>query len=110
MKKVFIPHVAEKFDAGSNRRAPALDFSAAAIFGQLTPVLDPGDDPMFLARITPKIRATLDSFTQNDYLLAAGDPSVIAACAGVIFRRFDKVKMLKWDRKLKTYIPLEVCL
>jgi hypothetical protein len=106
--RVFLPQVAEKFDPTIGRKVPAFDFSAAAQFGQLTEVLEPGDNPLFIARITPKIRAALEDFGENDYLLAVGDPTVIAICAGLILRRRKTLKMLKWERNSKTYIALEV--
>jgi hypothetical protein len=106
--KVFIPQMVKRFDSAAGHVSNAFDFSAAMQFGQLTPILDDMDDPMFLARLTPKIREALATFTENDYLLAVGDPSVIAICAGLILRRQKRINMLKWDRKLKMYTHLEV--
>ena len=106
--RVFIPHIAERWDQDAERKVPKHDFAAAALFGQLTPVLDKEDNPMFLALITPKIREALKDFNDNDSLLAAGDPSVIAICAALILRRRKTMKMLKWDKKMHTYVQLEV--
>ena len=106
--KVFIPQAVKRFDAGTGRVINSFDFSAARQFGQLTPILDDTDDPMFLARLTPKIREALVTFNEFDYLMAVGDPSVIAICSGLILRRQKKINMLKWDRKLRMYVNLEV--
>ena len=106
--KVFLPQVVQRFEHSSGRMVKAFDFSSAAQFGELTPILDSTDDPMFLARLTPKIRTALENFGEHDYLLAVGDPGVIAICSGLILRRRKKLRMLKWDRKLKIYISLEV--
>lgn len=107
MPRVFLPQVVERYDSATGRRV-SFDFSPAAQFGQLTEVLSSDDNPLFLAHLTQKIREVLEDFNENDYLLAVGDPAVIAACAGVLFRRQTKVKMLKWDRKMKVYIALEI--
>src|ERR1700692_2817423 len=101
ISKVFLPQVVQRFDHSTGSMMPAFDFSAAAQYGQLTPILEETDDAMFLARITPKMRAALEDFKEGDYLLAVGDPAVIAVCAGLILRRFKRLNMLKWDRKLK---------
>lgn len=106
--KVFIPQIVTRFDHVSGKKIPAFDFSAAAQFGQLEAILDENDDTLFLARITQKIRKSLEGYSENDFLLAVGDPSVIAVCAGIIFRRRTKMKMLKWDRKMQTYLCLEL--
>jgi hypothetical protein len=106
--KVFITQLVQRFDPGTKLMVPAFDFSAAAQFGELTPILTPDDDPKYIARITDKINSALESFTENDYLLAVGDPSVIAVCAGIILRKQPTMKLLKWDRQLKIYIQLEI--
>lgn len=106
--KVFIPQVVERVTAG--RRVPVYDFTPAAAFGTLTPILDPEDDPLFIARMTVKIKEALKDFTPDDYLVCVGDPTVLAACAGAIFLRRKTVKMLKWDRHMGRYIPVEVTL
>lgn len=108
MPKVFIPQVAERYDAASGRRVPTFDFAPAAQFGQLTPILERDDNPLFLARITPKIQKALESFAKDDYLLAVGDPSVIAICAGILLRRQNTLNLLKWDKKLSNYITLSL--
>jgi hypothetical protein len=106
--KVFLPQIVERFDVAKKAMVPAFDFSAAAQFGQLTPILGQEDDVIFLARITQKIRKELECFTEHDFLLAVGDPAVIAVCAGIILRRHKTLKLLKWDRKLRIYTHLEV--
>ncbi len=108
LQRVFIPQLVTRFDHSKGHAVPMFDFSPAAQYGQLTPILDESDDPLFLARLAPKIRKMLDGFTEHDYLLAVGDPTVIAICAGLILRRHSNIKMLKWDRKMFTYIVLEI--
>ncbi len=108
LQRVFIPQVTERFDLKLGRKVEAFDFSPAAQYGTLIEVLDKSDNPMFLARLTPKIRIALEDFSEHDYLLAVGDPAVIAICAGLILRRRKTLKMLKWDRQLKIYMVMEL--
>jgi hypothetical protein len=108
MSKVFIPQIVEKYSEQNNRMDVLYDFSDAERFGELTAILEPTDNQLFLALITPKIRSVLKNFTDEDYFVAVGDPAVIAICAGIILRRHKKLKMLKWDRRMKMYISLEV--
>ena len=106
--RVFIPQLVERFDQGTGRLVPVFDFSAAASFGQLTPILEPSDNIQFLAHLAPKIRKALQDFGPDDYFVAVGDPTVIAICAGIIFRRNQRANILKWDRKLSIYNNIEV--
>jgi hypothetical protein len=108
LPRVFIPQLVERFDNRTGRNVPVFDFTSAAAYGTLTPILDKDDDPLFLARITPKIRDALADFNDEDYFVAVGDPSVIAVCSGLILRRRKTLKMLKWDKKLARYLTLEV--
>lgn len=108
ISRVFLPQVVHRFDEKKGVMVPSYDFSEAAKFGQLTPILDPDDDPMFLAKLTAKIKIALADFNEDDYLIAVGDPTVIAVCSGIILSRLPSMKMLKWDRKISTYMPLEI--
>jgi hypothetical protein len=108
MGRVFIPQLVERYDQATGRMTPVFDFSAAAHFGQLTPILEKSDNVQFLAFLAPKIRKALSDFGPDDHFLAVGDPTVIAMCAGIIFRRQQKVSFLKWDRVLKMYNSIEV--
>lgn len=119
--RVFIPQIAERFIADNpdevvapgekraGRVKPLFDFAPAALHGQLTPILEPRDNPMMIARITPRIREALESFDpERDYFIPVGDPAVIAICTGLILRRTNRFKMLKWDRHMRMYATLEI--
>ena len=108
MNKVFVPHIVTRYDRETGRITPVMDFSAAALHGELTTVLEESDNPLFLNMLMAKIRRALESFDDNDCLLCVGDPTLIAACAAVIARRNPKITMLKWDKSMKHYIKVEV--
>jgi hypothetical protein len=106
--RVFIPQVIEKWDANNDRFVPVYDFASAAEYGMITTILDRNDNPLFLARLTSKIRTTLKDFNDDDYFVAVGDPSVVAICAGLILRRSNNLKLLKWDKRTGRYIVLQI--
>lgn len=106
--RVFIPQIIETFDEESQRMTPKYDFSLAEKFGDIHPILDRDDRIWFTAKITNKIRAALADFSDDDYLVAVGDPSIIAMCAGVILRRSKGMKMLCWDRRSAEYVALDI--
>ena len=106
--RVFIPQVVLRWNNELRRLVPVYDFTPAAQHGQLTPVLDSDDDPNFLSRLAPKVKKTLADFTHEDFLLAVGDPCLIALCSGVILRRSPSLTMLKWQREIKMYVKVEI--
>jgi hypothetical protein len=107
--RVFVPQVVERFNEGKQRFEPVFDLSAATVFGTLTPILNPTDNPIYLARLTARIRDGLKDFdSERDSFLAIGDPSLIAVCSGLILRRQKQFKMLKWDKKMGRYIVMDI--
>jgi hypothetical protein len=110
MSRVFIPQLVERYDRASGGFVPVHDFSSAAEFGALTAILPKEADPLFLTDHVQAINAALKGFIPSlDYFVAVGDPSIIAVCAGVILRKWDSFRMLKWDKKINRYITLEIC-
>ena len=55
------------------------------------------------------LKKKLKDFSDDDYILCLGDPSIIATVAVVAASmNRNRFKMLKWDRYLKKYYPVEV--
>lgn len=107
--RVFVPQVFERYNEAKGRFEPVFDLSSATVFGTLTPILNPTDNAIYLARLTPRIREALRNFDcERDLFLAIGDPSLIAVCSGLILRRQEQFKMLKWDKKMGRYIVMEI--
>jgi hypothetical protein len=106
--RVFIPQSVRRFNAAKGITEAAHDFTGAMQHGQLTTILDDDDDPVYLSRYVPKIKKALSDFTHEDFLIAVGDPSLIALCSGIIARRQPTMTMLKWERSLRMYVKLEI--
>lgn len=106
--RVFIPQVVLRFNPQLGKLVPLYDFTPATQHGLLVPVLENDDDTNFLSRFTPKVKQALSDFTHEDFLLAVGDPCLIALCAAVISRRSPIFTMLKWQREIKMYVKMEI--
>jgi hypothetical protein len=83
---------------------PALDF------GNVEYILDSRDqvtlDPVPWVR---RIKTALRRYTENDFILAIGDPAAIGiACAVAAMNTSGRFKMLKWDRQEMRYYPIAV--
>ncbi len=85
------------------------DFSQARKFGELQ-VLVAGN--MSLVSSVPVVRALkekLKSFSDDDYLLAVGDPGIVATASMIAAKNnYGRVKLLKWDRVMTDYIPISI--
>ena len=55
------------------------------------------------------LRKKLKGFSDEDYLIAAGDPGLIAiSCLVASDLNFGRVKLLKWDRRDRKYYSLSI--
>lgn len=109
MAKVYIPQVTERYDHGLMRPIPTIDWTPATKFGALHEVLDRGDNPAFLQSLRGKISERLKNFKpEQDFLIAAGDPAIIAVCSSHLSKTVGTFKLLKWDRKLECYLVVEI--
>ena len=86
------------------------NIASAQDYGQIETILPPNAQIAFsVVPTVRRIQRKLDKFTDNDYLLLIGDPSAIGICCAVeAFKNNGRFKCLKWDKRERRYIPLEV--
>lgn len=89
---------------------PGKNFLPAKRYGELQVLLPSDSQIMFAAQPTVRLlRDKLRDATEDDYVLASGDPVAIAivSCivADVCGRKFN---MIKWDRQNKDYYVVRV--
>jgi len=84
------------------------DITDATSFGDIEILVPAGEQASFSTQpIIRQINRKLSKFSDDDYLILAGDPVVIALCACVAAKNNrGKFKMLKWDRQEGKYFPL----
>lgn len=106
--RVFIPQ--EPMGRDENGRMKSLmNFAKAAKWGE--PVVCLGSGPVALSPYPTKeaLRECLRDFSDDDYIICVGDPSLIfmaAMIAGDVNR--GRAKILKWDKELKDYLLVDV--
>jgi hypothetical protein len=88
---------------------PTVDVSPARVFGELKVMLPSGINYAEAAPVVLQLRGLLRDFDpDNDFLLAVGDPVVMAVAAALIGNEHDYFTLLKWDRRQARYLPYEV--
>jgi hypothetical protein len=88
--------------------SPKFNLLPAAEYGNLQVLLPSGQVMMATAPTISMLRRALRDFSNDDYLLAIGDPIAIGL-ATAIAAGFNggKIRMLKWDRQEHRYYALE---
>lgn len=104
---VFIPHVPSRWDTVSKGRVPSLDLNPAALFGSFRVLVSDLDD---MHKATSLIKHGLTGITQSDYVLAVGDPVLIAAAIAYACQHLGTVRVLRWSRRSHRYDVVEVTL
>lgn len=86
------------------------NIASALDYGRLETILPPNAQIAFsVAPTVRRIQRKLEKFSDEDYLLLIGDPSAIGICCAIAAaRNHGRFKMLKWDKRERRYIPIEV--
>jgi hypothetical protein len=89
---------------------PGVDMTDALRFGDFQELLPRKDQLVISSKpVIHALRKKLKDFSDEDYILCLGDPSIIAVVAAVASDlNRGRFKLLKWDRRLEKYYPVEV--
>ena len=89
---------------------PQHNIVSALDYGQIETILPPNAQIAFsVVPTVRRIQRKLEKFSDEDFLLLIGVPSAIGiACAVAASKNNGRFKCLKWDKRERRYIPLEV--
>ena len=109
MSKVFVPQQPSRFDAATRLWIPTVNLDPAKEYGAVEVMLPPNANRLHTAPLIAALKDKMSEFTEHDYIVAVGDPSLIAAAACIAARKTGGLlKMLKWDRMSRNYISVEI--
>ena len=84
------------------------DLSSAEQYGGLVALIGSGQSAVSSVPIMRQLRERLRDFSDDDFLVMLGDPSIMAGAAMVASQYNNgRVKVLKWDRRSAQYIPVK---
>ena len=107
MSKVYC--VTEPITYKDGKPEPLFDISPALKFGELE-ILAKHNNSMFASvPMVRHFREMLKDFSDDDYILPVGDPVTIATVAAIAADMNEGYfKMLKWDKKQRQYLVVEI--
>ena len=109
MGRVFAPQQPMRYDRDMGAMVPSMDLSPAAEYGELVVMLHLiGKDALLMSvPVVRRIREVLRDFSDEDYLLAVGDPGAIAV-AGAVAAEMNRgrFRILKWDGRNHRYLDV----
>jgi len=72
-------------------------------------MLPPNANRLHTAPLVSALKDQMEHYGSEDYLVAVGDPSILAAAACIAARKTGGIlRVLKWDRLSTSYIPVEM--
>jgi hypothetical protein len=90
---------------------PRLDYSPAFKWGErMVAVFPPGAGQITLSpqSALANARRVMQTMTREDFLVLVGDPVMIGLCVAVAAELVGRVRMLRWDKRTLSYVPVEV--
>lgn len=109
--KVFVTQIPNRRDP-SGVMVPSFDVVPASEHGEIQ-VMMPASFSLFnTAEMIKQLRRELVDydFARGDCIVPAGDPAIIFATGAVLSEQHRKMRLLKWERSVKRYVPVEVAL
>lgn len=108
MSKVYAPQVPSKYDPATKLWVPSINLDPAKTFGEVVVMLPPNANRLHINPLIVALREQMKDFTADDYVIAVGDPSLIAAASCIAVRKTGGLlRVLKWDRQTGSYISVE---
>lgn len=109
MSRVFAPQQPSRFDTATRLWIPTMNMQPAEKYGQLVVLLPPNANRLHTVPLLEALKTGMFDYGKDDWLVAVGDPSLIAAAACIATRKTGGLlRLLKWDRLTSDYIAAEM--
>lgn len=109
MSKVYAPQIPSKYDVATKLWIPSINLDPAKLFGEIVPMLPPNANRLHINPLTVALREQMKEFTKDDYIIAVGDPSLIAVSSCLAAAKTKGLlRLLKWDKISSSYELIEV--
>lgn len=107
---VFVPQEPSRWDPALQMHVPSVNLRPAMKYGTLKVLMPPNISVMFASPTIQALKERLAGSTPDDFLVAVGDPTLMASCAGILLRKHGRLNLLKWDRRESQYALVEIVL
>lgn len=109
MPRVFIPQEPTRKNPVTKEPELFMNFAPASEYGDIVVCLPPGRVSLSTQPAVHRLNQVMSDFSDEDYLVAVGDPSLIAiATAVAAAKNRGRFNLLKWDNINRVYIKVSV--
>ena len=108
MPKVYAPQQPARYDPSTRLWVPSVNLGAASGYGEVVVMLPPNANRLHIHPLIVALKEQMKDYGPEDYIVAVGDPSLIAAAACIATRKtHGLLRILKWDRQTSKYLFAE---
>lgn len=109
MSKVFVPMVPSSFDTSTKLWIPKLNLDPAKRYGEIITIAPPNANRIAIGPLMEVMREKMRGFRKDDYIVAVGDPALIAAAVAIaVMKTGGFCQILKWDRLASDYLEVDI--
>ncbi len=108
MSRVFIPQIPSRFDTNVQAWVPTVSINAAKEFGELKVMLPPEASRLDTLDMVRLLSDAMADYGPEDYILALGNPVIIAITAVIADRASSPLRILQWDKVSRKYELMSV--
>lgn len=107
---VFVTQIPNRRDHATGAMLPAFNIAPAVEHGTIEQVMPPSASFFNTVEMVKHMRLKLGEYNyeRGDSVVCSGDPIVIAAAGAILAERNRNLRLLKWDRNVGRYVPVEV--
>ena len=106
---VYVVNETMKYNPDERKMQRVHDLGRAHRFGQLVHLLEAGSLPDNMNTVVTQLKDALQAFRPRDYLLLIGNPIAIAAATAIAAKNTNGyVRVLRWNRSISDYQPVEL--
>ena len=108
MGKVFITQIPER-RTQDGAFVPTINIAPAAEFGEIIVLCERSASIWKSDELVRDLRKKFKGYNaETDFMVALGDPSIIAAAFAILGKDYGAISLLKWDRIIKRYLPTKI--
>lgn len=105
---VYVVQNALHKDPRTGQLVPKFDYSPAEQFGEIVYLLNDQARPFILQPIIAELHEKLRDFSDSDYLLLTGNPTLLGLCFAIAADYNDGcIKVLQWHGRSGSYTAIE---
>jgi hypothetical protein len=108
MPRVFVPQIPSRFDTKTSTWMPTVSIDAAKEFGDIKVMLPPEAARLDTDTMVKLLKGAMADYGPDDYVLALGNPVLIAIAAVLADRASSPMRMLQWDKITRHYQVMDV--